>query len=98
MHARHVVHACSNASVAQAALFSIGGAFVAEFASEAERHRLGCGSYAARLVKDFAENARAEDWTRADEAAHGVELPVLSCLHFILSQGLATAQGDSHPN
>jgi len=95
MDARDVVHACSNASVAQAAVFSIGGAFVTHFASEANRNRLGCGSYAARLVRDFARTAEADDWSRANEAARGVELPVLSCLRFILDQGLATGQPDS---
>ena len=93
MDARDVVHACSNASVAQAAVFSIGGPFVTHFAFEANRHRLGCGSYAARLVKDFARNAGEADWTRANEAARGVDLPVLSCLRFILDHGLTAQSG-----
>ena len=93
MDARDVVHACSNASVAQAAVFSIGGPFVTHFAFEANCQRLGCGTYAARLVKDFARNADDADWTRANEAARGVDLPVLSCLRFILDHGLAVQSG-----
>ncbi len=95
MDARDVVHACSNASVAQAAVFSIGGAFVTQFASEAHRRHLGCGPYAARLVRDFARTAGEAEWTRANSAARGVELPVLSCLRFILDHGLATSSSES---
>jgi hypothetical protein len=98
MDARNVVHACSNASVAQAAIFCMGGSFVTQFASEACRHRLGCGSFAAQLVKDFARNAATEDWSRANEATRGSDLPVLSCLRFILSDRLATAGPEAVPN
>lgn len=98
MDARYVVHACSNASVAQAALASIGGAFVLHFASEAHRNRLASGSYAARLVEDFARNAGSDAWTRANDATRGAELPVLSCLRFILDDRLATTQAAAAPH
>lgn len=96
MDARHVVHACSNAHVANAAVFSIGGAFVDRLASEARRNSLDCGLFAARLVRDFQRTADDAQWGAADAATRGVELPVLSCLQFILDRQLAeTAQGEA---
>jgi hypothetical protein len=86
--AREVIHTCSNASVAQAALASIGGDFMNRFAAEARRRDLPSGSYAARLVSNFGKTADAADWRRANEATRGVDQPVLSCLRFILDQGL----------
>ena len=88
MIAQEVVRTCSNASVAQAALFSIGGEFTSNFRAEAERRRAPFGAYAADLVRDFAQTAGPADWRRADEAAHGADQPILSCLRFILDQRL----------
>jgi hypothetical protein len=95
MDARYVVHACSNAHVAQAAVFSIGGDFVVRFASEARRNQLDCGPFAARLVQDFERRADADAWGRANKAAAGAELPVLTCLRFILDRSLAASRRES---
>jgi hypothetical protein len=85
---REVIHTCSNPSVAQAALASIGGDFMVNFAAEARRRDLPSGSYAASLVSNFAKTADAADWRRASDATRGADQPVLSCLRFILNQGL----------
>jgi hypothetical protein len=95
MKAREVIHSCSNAYVAQPAVRSIGGDFMTHFALEAGRRDLACGSYAARLVRDFARTADDADWRRANEAARGADQPVLSCLRFILDQGLRGDRSNS---
>ncbi len=95
MDARNVVHACSNDHVAHAAVFSIGGDFVIRLASEARRNSLGCGSFAARLVRDFERTADDTQWGAANAATRG-ELPLLACLQFILDRQLdKTARGEA---
>ncbi len=55
MIAQEVVRTCSNASVVQAGLISIGGVFTANFSSggPARPHAPG-GAYAADLMRDLA--------------------------------------------
>lgn len=88
MDAREIVHACSNAHVVQAAVSSIGGPFAIRVTSEARRNKLDCGPFAARLVRDFERTADARAWDEATAATRGVDLPVLSCLRFILDRTL----------
>ena len=96
MDARDVVHACSNVHVVHAAVFSIGGDFVAWLEAEARRNSLGCGLFAARLVRDFERTADEMKWGEANAATRGVELPLLSCLRFIIARQLdETARGES---
>jgi len=97
---REIVHTCSNAHVARAALASIGGEFAARFAEKAYRKNLPPGVLAAKIVKEFSRRAADEDWEAIDEATRGVDHPILEGFRAILDQGLnvrCDASGDLHP-
>jgi hypothetical protein len=85
---REIVHTCSNANVARAALASIGGDFAKHFAADASRRNMPAGVLAASMVKEFSANADDEEWDGVDEAVRGADQPILSGLRYILSQGL----------
>lgn len=85
---REIVHTCSNAHVARAALASIGGDFAKQFALDASRRDLPVGVLAARMVKDFSTRAADEEWDGVDEAVRGADQPILSGLRYILACGL----------
>lgn len=80
-----IVHSCSNAHVAHAAVASIGGDFAAEFLAEASRRNMFAGALAATMVKQFSITAAAEDVGGLAEAARGSDQPILSGLRYILS-------------
>jgi hypothetical protein len=85
---REIVHTCSNSYVADAALVSIGGEFARVVADDANRHAMSRGAYAAKLVRDFAREARDGDEMNVTAAARGSEQPILSGLRYILERGL----------
>src|ERR1017187_1485448 len=85
---REIVHTCSNAHVARAALASIGGDFAAHFVATASRRNMSAGVLAARMVKEFSIKAADEEWDGVDEAVRGADQPILSGLRYILAQGL----------
>ena len=82
---REIVHTCSHAEVARAAVDSIGGEFAKAFAKEAERRNLPRGQYAAQLVSEFAAGADEVDMQRVAKAAAETDLPLLSGLRYILA-------------
>jgi hypothetical protein len=88
MIVREIVHTCSNAHVARAALASIGGDFARQFTAKASSWNLSAGVLAARLVKEFARNAGDEEWDCIDEAVRRADQPILSGLRYILTHQL----------
>jgi hypothetical protein len=89
MIVREIVHTCSNAHVARAALASIGGDFARCFAATASSKNLPAGVLASKIVKEFARSAGDEDWDGVDEATRSADQPILSGLRYILAQGLS---------
>ena len=85
---REIVHTCSNAEVARAAVKSIGGDFAREFAADASRRQLPSGVWAARLVRQFAEQADEVQLQGVVAATHGSDQPILSGLRYILERGV----------
>ena len=55
---REIVHTCANTYVADAALISLGGEIARAVADDANRHAMSRGAYAAKLVRDFAREAK----------------------------------------
>jgi hypothetical protein len=88
MIVREIVHTCSNAHVARAALASIGGEFARHFAAKASSKNMPAGVLAAKIVKEFARSAADEEWDCVDEAVRRADQPILSGLRYILSQAL----------
>jgi len=91
---REIVLTCSNAHVADAALASIGGDFAEEFAANASQRDVPSGVFAARLVRDFAIDADAEEREAVCEATRGAEQPILSGLRYILARRMR-AEGEA---
>jgi len=101
MIVREIVHTCSNAHVARAALASIGGDFARLFAAKASSDNMPAGVLAARMVKDFARSADDDEWECVNTLARRADQPILSGLRFILSRGIhernASAKADGAP-
>ncbi len=91
---REIVHTCSNAHVARAALASIGGGFARDVVAAARRRHIPAGVLVANIVRDFSRRAADEEWKAADEAARGADQPILSGLRFILQSRLSEASQD----
>ncbi len=85
---REIVHTCSNAYVADAAVISLGGEFARSIADGANRHAMSRGAYAAKLVRDFAVLANDGDQRGVVAAAQGSQQPLLSGLRYILERGV----------
>jgi hypothetical protein len=85
---REIVHTCSNSYVADAALISLGGEIAQVVADDANRHAMSRGAYAAKLVRDFAREAKDGDQMSVAAAARGSEQPILSGLRYILERGV----------
>jgi hypothetical protein len=92
---REIVHTCSNAHVARAALASIGGDFAQQFAVFASHRNISAGVLAARMVKEFSTKAADEEWDGVDEVVRGADQPILSGLRYILSHGLRASNDPS---
>jgi hypothetical protein len=96
---REIVRTCSNAHIAGAALFSIGGDFAERFAAGASRCALPSGVLAAGLVRAFAEHAPVAERRSVEALTHGADQPILVGLRYILDNGLRRewASGDTPP-
>jgi hypothetical protein len=92
---REIVHTCSNAHVARAALASIGGEFAKQFAAKASHRNMSAGVLAAAMVKEFSAKAPDEEWEGVDEAVRGADQPILSGLHYILAHGLRNKKNEA---
>lgn len=83
---REIVHTCSHAEVARAAVDSIGGEIANRVAAEATRRNLTRGAFAAELVRKFAASADEMDLQSVSAATHKSDAPVLSGLRYILER------------
>ncbi len=88
MVTREIVHTCSNAHVARAALMSIGGDFARDVAAVARRRNVPEGVLVASVVKDFSRRARKEQWDALRQASQRADQPILSGLRFIVQSNL----------
>ena len=93
MTVREIVHTCSNAHVARAALISIGGEFAAKVSEKARETELTAGAYVAHLIKDFSRRANDDDWDDIDEAVRGVDQPILFGLRHIVGKAIGVNAG-----
>ena len=88
MMLREVLHACSNAAVAGAALASIGGGVQRKICAEAERNGTSPGNLVAQLVREFNDRACAAVRDSVKRAMRTSETPVLAGLRQILAHAL----------
>ena len=86
---RKIVHTCSNAHVAHAAVMSIEGDFAFHFSVEAARRSMTPGEFAAQYVKQFAVMASDEELQCLARTAHNADQPILAGLRYILTRIVA---------
>lgn len=92
---REIMTSCSNDSVAQAALASIGGPFAARIEARADGHGLSAGQLAAEAVRQFSAGALAKDIEGLRSAISGHDQPVLAGLRHILEAALQREDQDA---
>ena len=86
-----IVHTCSNESVARAAVASIGFSFVSRVKSAADRAGVSVGTFTARAVRTFAEEAPASEKHHVLRAMLRTDQPILRGLEVILERQLEDA-------
>ena len=88
-----LIKSCSHAKVAEAAIHSIGHDLARDLGWRAQARGLDIGSYVALSVRAFAGAARPHDWRRLAARLEGVDMPILTGLHYILEQSIAEELG-----
>ncbi len=88
-----LIRSCSHAKVAEAAIHSIGPDLAQEVRLRASERGLDAGSYVAQSVQCFAGSAHPNDWNNLAAQLKGVDMPILSGLHFILERRIAQESG-----
>ena len=75
-----ILHSCGNASVAEAAVTSIGGDFADRIRDLSHRCDLPVGELVGRMVRRFAFGAAERDWRFVATAMNGADQPILAGL------------------
>lgn len=83
-----IIHTCSNAAVAEAALRSLGQSFYSRIALLAGAYGVTPGAYAASLVLQFSEEACEDDWYALGDAMSRRDMPLLAGFKFILESSI----------
>ena len=92
-----ILHTCSNAAVAAAALRSLGAAFHDRMKLLAGAHDLCAGEYAAALVRRFAEDADEDAWCALGVAMARRDMPVLAGFRYIIESMIDDAADTQRP-
>jgi hypothetical protein len=92
-----LLHSCAHASVAEAAVSSIGGEFAQALQNEARARGLSVGVLAAGFVQTFARDASPGDWRGLADAVRGKDFPVLSGLEAILNHSCGRGRTGVRP-
>ena len=83
-----IVHTCSNERVAQAAVESLGASFASWVKDAADERGVSVGAFAARIVKDFGEDAQPYERRIVVSAMQKADQPILRGLRAILEREL----------
>jgi len=83
-----IVHTCSNEDVARAAVASIGFSFVSRVKSAADLVGVSIGTFTARAVRSFADEAPASEKREVLRAMFRSDQPILRGLEAILERQL----------
>lgn len=84
-----MIHSCSNAHVAKAAVFCIGEAFAERVAAAAGQRGMEMGGFVAVIVQEFARRADGEAMRALSCEIAGADQPVLRGLACLLEPALA---------
>ncbi len=83
-----LIHSCSNAHVAKAAVSCIGGVFADRVAAAARQRGMETGGFVAVLVQDFARAADGEAMMALSRDIAGADQPILKGLARVLEPAL----------
>jgi hypothetical protein len=83
-----MIHSCSNANVAEAAVFCIGGAFAERVNVAARRNGVDAGRFVSIVVRDFARRASNETLDGLSKKIAGADQPLLRGLVHVLEPAL----------
>ena len=83
-----MIHSCSNAHVAQAAVFCIGGAFAERVGAAARERGMEVGGFVAVIVQEFARRADGEAMRALSREIAGDDQPILKGLARLLEPTL----------
>jgi len=83
-----MIHSCSNAHVAEAAVCSIGGAFAERVAAKAHKNGVRVGRFVAIVVRGFARRASAETLLSLSRKIAGADQPLLRGLVHVVEPAL----------
>jgi hypothetical protein len=81
-----IVHTCSHEKVAQAAVASLGFAYLARVKRAADQRGVSVGAFVAGVVREFSEDAQAHERRAVDRAMDKADQPVLCGLRTILER------------
>ena len=84
-----IINSCSNASVAEAAVRSIGGNVAEAARSAAEARGLSLGTYASGEVRAFDREATPQGREALLAAIRRTDQPILAGLRFILERAMS---------
>jgi hypothetical protein len=84
-----MIHSCSNAHVAKAAVFCIGGAFAERVAAAADQKGMEVGGFVAVIVQEFARRGDGEAMRALSCEIAGADQPILLGLARLLEPALA---------
>ena len=83
-----MIHSCSNAHVAKAAVSCIGGVFAERVAAAARERGMETGGFVAVLIQDFARAADREAMQALSRHIAGADQPILQGLARVLESAL----------
>jgi len=96
-----MIHSCSNAHVAQAAVLCIGEAFTERVAAAARQKGMEVGGFVAVIVQEFARRADGEAMRALSCEIAGADQPILRGLACLLEPSLGAEEcsetGDPAP-
>ena len=84
-----MIHSCSNAHVAKAAVFCIGGAFAERVGAAARERGMEVGGFVVVIVQEFARRADGEAMRALTREIAGADQPILKGLARLLEPALA---------
>jgi len=83
-----MIHSCSNAHVAKAAVFCIGGAFAERVGVAARQRGMEVGGFVAVIVQEFARRADGDAMLALSREIAGADQPILRGLASLLEPAL----------
>lgn len=83
-----MIHSCSNAHVAEAAVSCIGGSFAERVCARANQYGLSVGRFVSAIVRDFARRASDEMLSALSKKVAGADQPLLRGLIHVVEPAL----------